>query len=57
MAKSMTAFARVTKEIGNSTLVCEIRAVNHRYLELNLKLPDEFKTLENQLRSKLQQTF
>ncbi len=55
MAKSMTAFARVTRGIDNGTLICEIRSVNHRYLELNLKLPDDFKPLENQLRNRLQQ--
>ncbi len=50
MIKSMTGFARkeVTGEWG--TLAWEIRSVNHRYLELFFRLPEEARPLEAQLR-------
>ncbi len=50
MLKSMTAFARVQESCDIGTLTWELRSVNHRYLELGLKLPDEFKSLEPEIR-------
>lgn len=46
----MTAFARsdVSGDWGN--LVCEIRSINHRYLELVLYLPDVLRALEMSMR-------
>ena len=49
MTKSMTAFAR--SESGH--ISWEIRSVNHRYLEVGLKVPDAFRSLEIGLRNKL----
>ena len=49
MTKSMTAFAR--SESGH--ISWEIRSVNHRYLEVGLKVPDAFRSLETGLRNKL----
>ena len=49
MTKSMTAFAR--SESGH--ISWEIRSVNHRYLEVGLKMPDAFRSLEIGLRNKL----
>ena len=49
MTKSMTAFAR--SESGH--ISWEIRSVNHRYLEVGLKVPDAFRSLEISLRNKL----
>ena len=49
MTKSMTAFAR--SEPGH--ISWEIRSVNHRYLEVGLKVPDAFRSLEISLRNKL----
>ena len=49
MTKSMTAFAR--SESGH--ISCEIRSVNHRYLEVGVKVPDAFRSLETGLRNKL----
>jgi uncharacterized protein (TIGR00255 family) len=48
--RSMTAFARVQETCDAGTLTWEIRSVNHRYLELGLKLPDDFKSLEPEIR-------
>ena len=50
MLKSMTAFARVQETCDAGLLTWEIRSVNHRYLELGLKLPDDFKSLEPEIR-------
>ena len=46
----MTAFARVEETCDAGTLTWEIRSVNHRYLEPGLKLPDDFKSLEPEIR-------
>jgi len=46
MIKSMTAFARMQVNEAFGTLVCELRGVNHRFLELHLRLPDELRAQE-----------
>ncbi len=51
MLKSMTAFARVEHEVSGGSLTWEIRTVNHRYLEPNLKLPDHLREAEPKLRT------
>lgn len=50
MAKSMTAFAYREQATSNGTVSWEIRSVNHRYLDLNLRLPDEFRHQETNYR-------
>lgn len=47
MIRSMTAFARGDCEKANVSLTWEIRTVNHRYLEATLRLPDGFRSQEN----------
>ena len=53
MIASMTGFAR--REISGSwgTLVCELRSVNHRFLEAGFRLPDEVRSAEGELRQHL----
>ncbi len=51
--RSMTAFASAEAETGNGRLTCELRAVNHRFLEIGLRLPDELRVLEPQLRERI----
>ena len=46
----MTGFARRERQGPWGTLVCELRTVNHRYLEASLRLPDELKALDNEVR-------
>lgn len=53
MASSMTAFARQQSENEWGTLVCEIRSVNHRYLEPSFRLPETLRHLEGGLRDLL----
>lgn len=50
MLKSMTAFARVQETCDSGSLTWEIRSVNHRYLEPGIKLPEDFKLLETDIR-------
>jgi uncharacterized protein (TIGR00255 family) len=54
MIISMTGFARSEAPVPGGTLACELRSVNHRYLEPSLRLPEELRTLEPELRSLLQ---
>jgi uncharacterized protein (TIGR00255 family) len=53
MIKSMTAFARETRTTDFGELTWELRAVNHRYLEPHLRLPEELRALETQVRGRL----
>lgn len=50
MIRSMTAFA--AREAGSplGTLTCELRSVNHRFLELSLRLPEELRVFEPSIR-------
>jgi uncharacterized protein (TIGR00255 family) len=50
MIRSMTGFARRERQGPWGTLVCELRTVNHRYLEISLRLPDDLKALDNDAR-------
>lgn len=50
MIRSMTAFARQERKTPWGVLCWELRSVNHRYLELSLRLPEEFRTLEARAR-------
>ena len=50
MIRSMTGFARRERQGPWGALVCELRTVNHRYLEISLRLPDELKALDNDIR-------
>lgn len=53
MIYSMTAFARQEIKQDWGTAVWEIRSVNQRYLETYFRLPENFRSLENNLREKL----
>lgn len=54
MITSMTGFARREATLPQGTLVCELRSVNHRFLEAALRLPEELRSLEGELRALLQ---
>ena len=53
MIRSMTAYASAETGGAAGTLSCELRTVNHRYLELSPRLPDELRSLESQLRERI----
>ena len=54
MIHSMTAFARREAETSWGTLTWELRSVNHRYLELGIRLPEELRALEPRVRELMQ---
>ncbi len=53
MIKSMTAFARAEAGNETATVTCELRSVNHRYLELGFKMPEDFRQLEPEMRKRI----
>jgi uncharacterized protein (TIGR00255 family) len=50
MIRSMTGFARRELVADWGQLAWELRSVNHRYLEISLRLPEEFRAVEGQFR-------
>ena len=57
MIASMTGFARETEEIEGSELTWEIRSVNHRYLDVSLRLGQIFREKESLFRKILTESF
>lgn len=53
MIKSMTAFARIERKQDFGTLTWELRSVNHRYLDIGLRLPEDLRGLEQAVREKV----
>ena len=51
--RSMTAFASGERATAGGTLGCELRAVNHRFLEIGVRLPEELRSLEPTLRERI----
>jgi uncharacterized protein (TIGR00255 family) len=46
----MTGYAIATKESSQGTLNLELRSVNHRYLDIQFRLPEKFRVLEPSMR-------
>jgi len=46
MIYSMTGFASLERQLVNGVLLVELRSVNHRYLELHMKLDDNLRSFE-----------
>ncbi|AVY95495.1 MULTISPECIES: YicC/YloC family endoribonuclease [Microvirgula] len=53
MILSMTGFAAASREFPGGLIALELRAVNHRYLDLQLRLPEELRVIEPQLREQI----
>jgi uncharacterized protein (TIGR00255 family) len=53
MISSMTGFARCETAGVFGTLACELRSVNHRYLEAGFRLPEELRSSEGEFRQQL----
>jgi len=51
MIRSMTGYARAEAQQSWGRISWELRSVNHRYLDLQFKMPEEFRPLENELRA------
>jgi uncharacterized protein (TIGR00255 family) len=54
MIKSMTGFASLTHEDDRATIGLTIRAVNHRFLDVQLRIPSSLGDLEPRIRALLQ---
>jgi uncharacterized protein (TIGR00255 family) len=50
MIFSMTGYATASAEFDSGSLTLELRAVNHRYLDVQLRMPDELRGFEGVLR-------
>jgi len=50
MVKSMTAFTRVEHSDDTGALTLELRSVNHRFLDLSLRMPEELRAQEQAIR-------
>lgn len=55
MIYSMTAFSRVQSQGEWGNLVCEIRSINHRYLEISIHLPEVLRVFEMPMRELVRQ--
>lgn len=55
MIYSMTAFARAQNQGNWGSFVCEIRSINHRYLEMSVYLPESLRVLEMPIRERIKQ--
>lgn len=53
MIRSMTAFADCEIVTENMTILCELRSVNHRYCDLNIRIPERLRFAENDIRKQL----
>jgi uncharacterized protein (TIGR00255 family) len=51
MIKSMTGFASLAREDARATVTVTIRALNHRYLDLQLRIPQSLASIESDVRS------
>ena len=53
MIKSMTGFASLTHEDARATIGITVRAVNHRFLDIQLRVPQSLGDLEPRVRALL----
>ena len=56
MIKSMTGFASLTRDDGTSAIGISLRAVNHRFLDLQMRIPQSLSPLESRLRAIVQRS-
>ncbi|MDD4977214.1 MAG: YicC family protein [Gallionella sp.] len=50
MILSMTGYANTSADFPSGSLSVELRAVNHRYLDIQMRMPDELRVFEGQMR-------
>lgn len=55
MLKSMTGFGRCELSENNKKITVEMKSVNHRYLDISIKMPKKFNMFEAQLRKIFQE--
>src|SRR6476646_3213074 len=57
MIYSMTGFGSARAEASNLSVLVEIKSVNHRYLDVHIKIPGEYQNFENVIRHRLSGAF
>jgi uncharacterized protein (TIGR00255 family) len=55
MIKSMTGFASLTRDDETATISVTVKAVNHRFLDLQLRIPPSLGAVESKIRALVQQ--
>lgn len=56
MIRSMTGYGRAQRAMGTRDITVEIKAVNHRYFELNARIPRAYLSLEDPIRAHLRRS-
>ena len=56
MIRSMTGFGTSAIDFENKTITVEIKSVNSKFMDLNLRLPSAYKEKEMELRTELSRT-
>jgi uncharacterized protein (TIGR00255 family) len=57
MLKSMTGYGSVNLQQGNRTYILEVKSVNHRYCDVNVKVPSQYGFLENEIKKLIKERF
>ncbi|MBR1476690.1 MAG: YicC family protein [Lachnospiraceae bacterium] len=55
MIKSMTGFGRAEENVHNRKFTVEIKSVNHRYLDVSIKMPKKLNFFETSIRTELKE--
>ena len=55
MIRSMTGFASVSREVGGDKVHITMKSVNHRFLDVVVRLPQALASLDQRLRAVVQQ--
>jgi len=53
MLRSMTAYGRSNLKLNSGEFVCELRSVNHRYLDVAIRAPEALRSIEPMIRERL----
>ena len=53
MIKSMTGFGRFEASVGNKKVTVEMKSVNHRYLDMNIRMPKVFNFFDSAIRNEI----
>jgi uncharacterized protein (TIGR00255 family) len=57
MLKSMTGYGSISLQQGNRTYLIEVKSVNHRYCDVNVKIPSQYGFLENEIKKFIKERF
>ncbi len=57
MPESMTGYGRAAFSIGDDAFTIEVKSLNHRYLDFNIRMPDRFSFLEPRIKDEIKKRF